>query len=149
MRPLKVGADIYRRSTGHAHTQGDPDSCREVVRIARADQRNRGLQVTFRTGPGLLVNDGYPMHDGLICRAADDVTLNLHLPSVVRAILDAAIEHGWDTRSVLSLDGWELLDTILTKLPPEPEPEPGAEPGGERGREAGVGRGAGAGGDEG
>ncbi|MEV5576684.1 hypothetical protein AB0L06_42225 [Spirillospora sp. NPDC052269] len=126
-RPLKVGADTYRRWSGHAHTRGDPESCREVVRIARAEQRNRGLEVTFRTGPGRLVNDGYPMHDGLICRTADDVTLNLHLPSVVRAILDAAIEQGWDTRSALDLDGWELLDAIVAKLPPEPGAVPDAD----------------------
>ncbi|RFU40772.1 hypothetical protein DZF91_15470 [Actinomadura logoneensis] len=119
IRSLKVGEDAYRWSAGHVHGPDGAD-CREVVRIARTGHRGRGLQVTFRPGRGLLVNDGYPMHDGLVWRAADDAPLNLHLPSVVRAVLDAAVERGWDTRSDLDLDGWELLDAVVARLPSAP-----------------------------
>ncbi|MFC5180499.1 hypothetical protein [Actinomadura harenae] len=132
IRSLKVGADTYRWWSGHVHTRGAPDTCREVVRIAREDRRGRVLRVTFRPGPGLHVNDGYPMHDGLIWRAADDVSLNLHLPSVARAILDAAVEHGWDAASALDLDGWDLLDAVVAHLPPKQEGEQEGDPEGER-----------------
>ncbi|MEV5988902.1 hypothetical protein AB0L85_28510 [Streptomyces sp. NPDC052051] len=39
-------------------------------------------------------------------------SLNLHEPGAVRALLDAALAHGWQPgeRRVVEIDGWSLLE---------------------------------------
>ncbi|WP_433331049.1 hypothetical protein [Spirillospora sp. CA-294931] len=112
-KELRVGPVTYFRSTGHQC--GVDGSCREIVSVRHADASGPGLRVTFAASPGHLVGD-HLLHRGGVVRARDDVYLNLHRPAVVRALLDEAIAQGWDTRSPLDLDGWSLMDAVLTRL---------------------------------
>lgn len=88
--------------------------CREVLGLQRDGKRGR-LEVVFRAGPGRAVGDGcFSGQIGIV----DGVWLNLHMPGVVRAVLDEAVQRGWraDAPALVRVDGWELVDAVAARL---------------------------------
>lgn len=113
-----VGTDRYRRSRRHVHeeiesTPGQFANCRDILGFRREGSHG-GVFITFRSGDGFLVAGGYPMHAGEI-RHADDRGLNLNMPGVIRAFLDAAIARGWqpEAKGRTDFDGWSLFDAAF------------------------------------
>jgi hypothetical protein len=120
-RWLKVGADRFAWSVGHAHerkdgTTGEPSwvGCREVVRVRR-DGAPGQLLVVFRAGDGRIVRDGL-MHSGAV-QSADGQAMNLNEPGAIRALLDEAIARGWEASAPgrSEIDGWLLLDAVAAR----------------------------------
>ena len=71
------------------------------------------LRIVFTSGPERYVPGGAPFGSGDVGYGRD-VSLNLHEPGAVRALLDAAAARGWlpapgETRAV-EVDGWTLLE---------------------------------------
>ncbi|MFI0479189.1 hypothetical protein [Actinomadura sp. 9N215] len=124
-RRLLVGPDTYRWRTAHQHS-GDGRrfvDCREVV-LLRKEGRPGRINVVFRAGPGRIVPDGGPYtHSGGVRRAGDDTVLNLHLPRVVRALVDIALARGEDFGSSTEIDGWDWLDAVRAHLDGESRDE--------------------------
>ncbi|MES9536125.1 hypothetical protein [Actinomadura sp. NPDC000600] len=117
-RRLLVGADTYRWVVGHQHERDEEGihGCREVLLLSK-DGRPGNINVVFREGPGRIVPDGGPYtHSGSVCRAEDESMLNLHKPSVVRALVDVVVERGEDFGSRVELDGWTVIDAVYARL---------------------------------
>ena len=115
-RRLVASDIVFIWSLRHKHLPHQPMNrqCREVLGIRREGERGR-LEIVFRSGPNHAVGDGcYSGQVGVV----NGVWLNLHMPGVVRALLDEAIEGGWNTRepTLLRLDGWGLIDAVAGKL---------------------------------
>ncbi|WP_227983576.1 hypothetical protein [Nocardia spumae] len=74
-----------------------------------------GLTLVFRPGEGRYVPDGYPSAAGDI--RVGDRRLNLNMPGVVRAFIDAVDEAGWmaDARTNGRRDGWDLFDDAYAR----------------------------------
>ena len=115
-RRLVIGDNVFIWSLRHKHL---PDRsanhrCREVLGIRREEERGR-LEFVFRSGPGHAVGDGcYSGQVGIV----NGVWLNLHMPGVVRALLDQAIERGWHPAAptLLTINGWTFADAIASRL---------------------------------
>ncbi|MBT2210490.1 hypothetical protein [Actinomadura sp. NEAU-AAG7] len=129
VRRLLVGSLTYRWSAGHRHKryqdeEGRPrcDGCREILSLRQEGAPGR-LFIVFHEGPGRIVNDGM-FHDGGVLRTSDRAYLNLHRPGVVRALLDAALADGHDFASAgtAEINGWDLIDGALERLPPSDRP---------------------------
>jgi hypothetical protein len=73
------------------------------------------MKIVFAVGPGHPVSDGM-LNYGAVIRG--DVYLNLHLPGVVRTVLDEALSAGWQPSDPgrAEFDGWALLDPVLARL---------------------------------
>lgn len=69
------------------------------------------LRIVFAEGPGRYVPGGAPLGSGDVGYVRG-VSLNLHEPGAVRALLDAATACGWqpEGRRVVEIDGWSLLE---------------------------------------
>ncbi|GAA2058794.1 hypothetical protein GCM10009839_80990 [Catenulispora yoronensis] len=115
-RRLVVGGDVFIWSVRHKHLpeRSTDRECREVLGIRRDGQRGR-LEVVFAAGPGHAAGDGC---DSGQVGVVDGVWLNLHLPSVVRAVLDEAVERGWqaDDPAAVHVDGWGLIEAVAARL---------------------------------
>ncbi|MEU6563404.1 hypothetical protein [Nocardia nova] len=105
-----MGEHQYLWKTYHEHEDG----CAEILRL-RQRGSVAGLTLIFRPGAGRHIPDGYP------CAAGDirvgDRLLNLNMPGVVRAFIDAAGEAGWmaDVRTAGRRDGWDLFDDAYAR----------------------------------
>lgn len=111
-----VGDSTFVWTLRHKHlpNQAMDRRCRDVLGIQRAGELGR-LEITFQSGPGRAVGDGcYSGQIGII----DGIWLNLHMPGVVRAVLDEATERGWhvDSPALVRVDGWELVDAVAARL---------------------------------
>lgn len=123
-----MGPDAYRWRTAHRHgrDEGRLVDCREVVLLRKEGLPGR-VYVVFRGGPGRVVPDGGPYtHSGGVRRADDDITVNLHRPRVVRALVDVAVARGADFASSTEIDGWSLLDAVRAHLDGDERNEGGA-----------------------
>ncbi|WP_328474661.1 hypothetical protein OHA21_15805 [Actinoplanes sp. NBC_00393] len=120
-RVLIVGEHTFLWSIGHFHEQVDnPQSppvyldCREILKIRRHKAQGL-LEVVFRAGKDRLVPDGF-LESGAVMRN-DGRALNLHEPGAARALLDEALNGGWqpDQPGAVEVDGWELFDAVFAR----------------------------------
>ncbi|GGU49667.1 hypothetical protein [Lentzea flava] len=107
VRWLRVGADQYVWSVRHAHDDG---VCREFVRLTR-DGAPGQLVLVFRSGDGVYAHAGAVQHP-------DGRVLNFNLPRVIRAVLDEAIDRGWQPDAHWELDGWPWFDALSRRSDP-------------------------------
>ncbi|WP_058041859.1 hypothetical protein [Streptomyces roseifaciens] len=119
-RRLVVDGATYMWSIGHTHHVlggGRYEDCCETLVIRLFKARGR-LRISFGTGPGKLVPDGY-MPSGAVGTTGGGL-LNLHEPGTVRALLDEALSQGWrpDDPPVEELDGWNLFDAVAARRRP-------------------------------
>ncbi len=107
---LAVGEQQYFWATGHRHLDG----CEEFLRL-RPRGSAAGLTLVFRPGGQRGIPDGGMSAPGYI--HSGDQWLNLNMPGVVRAFLDAAVDAGWlaEARAVGRRDGWELFDEAYAR----------------------------------
>lgn len=105
-----MGEQQYFWKTYHQHVDG----CEEILRL-RARGSVAGLTLVFRPDGQRGVPDGWGAAAGDI-RIGDRV-LNLNLPGVVRAFIDAAVDAGWmaETRTVGRREGWDLFDDAYAR----------------------------------
>ncbi len=105
-----MGELQYLWKTYHQHVDG----CEEVLRLRQIGSV-AGLTLVFRP------DDERHVPDGGFSAAGDiwigDRLLNLNMPSVVRAFVDAAVEAGWmaETRTVGRRNGWDLFDDAYAR----------------------------------
>ena len=116
-RRLVVDGQTFLWSLGHSHRVldgGHYEDCCETVVIRLFRARGR-LRIVFRQGPDRLVPDGYMMPSGAVSTADGD--LNLHEPGTTRALLDAALAHGWQPDDPLAkeIDGWTLFEAAARR----------------------------------
>ena len=116
------GTFVWTLRHKHLPNQLMDRQCRDVLGIRREGDTGR-LEVVFRGGPGRAVGDGcYRGQVGIV----DGVWLNLHMPGVVRAVLEEARERGWNpgNPALVRVDGWELVAAVAARLG-EHHPGPG------------------------
>ncbi|SNY87672.1 hypothetical protein SAMN04244553_4622 [Nocardia amikacinitolerans] len=109
-RVLTVGEQQYLWKTYHRHVDG----CEEVLRLRRIGSVT-GLSLIFRPDGERHIPDGGVSTAGEIW--VGNRFLNLNMPGVVRAFVDAAVEAGWmaETRTAGRRDGWDLFDEAYTR----------------------------------
>ncbi|MER5259975.1 MULTISPECIES: hypothetical protein [unclassified Streptomyces] len=116
-KPRQLVADgrVYMWTLRHRH-QRDHDGravdCRQILTLSPQPAGTGGpLRIVFADGPGRYVPGGAPFGSGDVglTQGAD---LNLHEPGAVRALLDVALDRGWQPaeRRVVEIDGWLLLE---------------------------------------
>ncbi|MEU6862049.1 hypothetical protein ABZ924_02035 [Streptomyces sp. NPDC046876] len=116
-RRLVADGRTYLWSLRHGHSML-PDGgrtarqCRHTLSLFPQPAGSGGpLRIVFVAAPGRYVPGGAPLGSGDVgyVRGPD---LNLHEPGAVRALLDAALAHGWqpEDRRPAELDGWPLLE---------------------------------------
>lgn len=105
-----MGELQYLWKTYHQHVDG----CEEVLRLRQIGSV-AGLTMVFRPDGDRHVSDGGFSAAGDIW--IGDRFLNLNMPGVVRAFVDAAVEAGWmaQTRTVGRRNGWDLFDDAYTR----------------------------------
>ncbi|WP_331739026.1 hypothetical protein OG242_32510 (plasmid) [Streptomyces sp. NBC_00727] len=114
-KPRRLVADgrVYMWTLGHSHGVTDSgQSCCETLTLSPQPPGTGGpLRIVFGQGPGRYVPGGAPLGSGDVgyVRGA---SLNLHAPGAVRALLDAALDRGWqpEERGPVEIDGWSLLE---------------------------------------
>lgn len=106
-RVLTVGEQQYLWKTYHRHTDG----CEEVLRL-RPLGSVAGLTLVFRPDGPRRVSDGWPSVSGDIW--IGDRAMNLNMPGVARAFIEAAVEAGWiaEARTIGRRNGWNLFDAV-------------------------------------
>ncbi|WP_139347855.1 hypothetical protein [Nocardia donostiensis] len=109
-RVLTVGEQQYLWKTYHQHVDG----CEEILRL-RPRGSVAGLTLVFRPDGQRHVPDGWPSVAGDIW--IGDRWLNLNMPGVVRAFIDAAVDAGWmaEARTVGRRNGWDLFDDAYAR----------------------------------
>jgi len=94
----------------------NPDYRLEMLRVRREGTRGR-LDIVFRS-PRNFRGDRVVPHSGrVVVRRTDvagkpaDVAWNLFEPGVVRALVEVALERGWQPHvpADIRMDGWDLL----------------------------------------
>ncbi len=102
-----MGERQYLWKTYHQHKDG----CEEVLRLREVGSV-AGLTLIFRPDAERNVPDGPVSVAGDI--RIGDRWLNLNMPGVVRAFVDAAVDAGWmaETRTVGRRNGWDLFDDV-------------------------------------
>lgn len=86
--------------------------CRETLTLNPQPAGTGGpLRIVFAQGPGRYVPGGASLGSGDVGYVRGG-SLNLHEPGAVRALLDAALAHGWqpEERRPVKVDGWPLLE---------------------------------------
>ncbi|MFI9030015.1 hypothetical protein [Streptomyces sp. NPDC053560] len=119
-KPRRLVADerAYLWTLRHHHRapdSGRPANCREVLTLYPQPAGTGGsLRIVFTQGQGRYVPGGYPLGSGDVGYVRGG-SLNLHEPSAVRALLDAAVARGWQPheRRAVELDGWPLLQATV------------------------------------
>ncbi|MFI6621396.1 hypothetical protein [Streptomyces sp. NPDC050528] len=123
-KPRRLVADgrTYLWSLRHRHDDSGPTrddagwtvGCVHTLTLTPQPAGTGGpLRIVFASGPGRYVPGGAPFGSGDVGYGRD-VSLNLHEPGAVRALLDAAAARGWlpgpDEPGVVEVDGWALLE---------------------------------------
>ncbi|MEU6300962.1 hypothetical protein [Streptomyces erythrochromogenes] len=112
----------------HGHRRDDGGrsvDCREVLTLSPQPAGTGGpLRIVFADGPGRYVPGGAYSGSGdvgLACGA----DLNLHEPGAVRALLDVALEQGWQPgeRRPVEMDGWSMLEAAAAVRSGKARPE--------------------------
>ena len=107
-----------RHSHSSSHTDSQPDSqpvnCVHTLTLRPQPAGAGGpLRIVFAAGPGRYVPGGAPLGSGDV-GYVQGVSLNLHEPGAVRALLDAAAAQGRlprpDDPQATEVDGWPLLE---------------------------------------
>lgn len=116
---------VYLWAFRHRHDRaagvGAPD-CRHVLSLYREGSRVRTAFV-FRAGPGHTISEGSWDQGWLVGTTGDDDRkwLNLYEPGAVRLLVDEAAARGLlpadGARSSRELDGWPLLEEVLSPAP--------------------------------
>ncbi|WP_371525678.1 hypothetical protein OG302_05460 [Streptomyces sp. NBC_01283] len=122
-RRLVVEGEVFLWSVSHTHRVppgGGYEDCCEVLAVRRFQARGR-LRILFRDGAGRLVPDGF-LHSGAVGTTESGDFLNLHEPGTARALLDAAMAHGWhpDEPSERELDGWVFFEAVAARVRDSP-----------------------------
>ncbi|MEV7325655.1 hypothetical protein [Streptomyces sp. NPDC093970] len=117
-RRLVVKGEDFLWSLSHSHhARGNSqyEDCCETLTIRRPKATGR-LRIAFRAGTDRLVPDGYLMQSGAVGKDLGR-TLNLHEPGTVRALLDAALNRGWQPNdsSIEEIDGWSIFDEVVQR----------------------------------
>lgn len=109
-RRIVIDGVPYRYSRRHGHVAGPAGRrCEEVLRAWVEDGSQGILVLRFRDqqGGATLAGGGWGGHDGALL--IDGEHVNLHLPGVVAALLQAARRSSQPPpRQTLELDGFEL-----------------------------------------
>ncbi|MFI6401749.1 hypothetical protein [Streptomyces sp. NPDC050548] len=115
-KPRRLVADgrTYLWSLRHSHTDSRPVGCVHTLTLRPQPAGTGGpLRIVFAEGPGRYVPGGAPLGSGDV-GYVQGVSLNLHEPGAVRALLDAATAQGWLPRpeepQATEVDGWSLLE---------------------------------------
>ncbi|MCL2734502.1 MAG: hypothetical protein FWE15_31370 [Actinomycetia bacterium] len=115
-RQLVVGGDTFLWSVRHEH-RGDAgryEDCTEVLTVRRPGALGR-LRIVFASCPGHVVPDGHTP-SGTV-GTADGLSLNLHEPGTVRALVDAVTSRGGliGGDAVTEVDGWGLFPGVAVR----------------------------------
>ena len=112
-RPRRIVIDgvpyRYSRRHGHVAGQAGPRLCEEVLRAWPEDRSQGTLVLRFRDkqGGATLAGGGWGGHDGALL--IDDKHVNLNLPRVVAALLQAARQFLQPPpRQTMEFDGFGL-----------------------------------------
>ncbi|MYY02868.1 hypothetical protein GT035_11780 [Streptomyces sp. SID4913] len=112
-RRLVTDGRAYLWTLRHSHgPEAGGGSCRQTLTLyPQPAGTGRPLRIVFAEGPGRYVPGGAPLGSGDVGHVRG-VSLNLHEPGAVRALLDAASARGWrpEGRRVVEIDGWCLLE---------------------------------------
>jgi hypothetical protein len=114
-RRLVTDERVYLWRLRHSHRVLDGGGfvdCRETLTLNPQPAGSGGpLHIVFAQGPGRYVPGGAPLGSGDVGYVRG-CSLNLHEPGAVRALLQAALAHGWQPgeRRPVEVDGWSLLE---------------------------------------
>jgi hypothetical protein len=109
-RRLIVDGRAYLWTLRHSHRvldSGRSADCRAILTLYPQPSGAGGpLRIVFAEGPGRYVPGGFPLGSGDVGYVRGS-SLNLHEPGVVRALLDAATDRGWQPgeRGAVEVDG--------------------------------------------
>ncbi|MGW1186136.1 hypothetical protein ACWD7Y_22615 [Streptomyces drozdowiczii] len=125
-RRLVTGGRVYMWTLRHGHGVTDSGrSCRETLTLSPQPSGTGGpLRIVFGEGPGRYVPGGAPLGSGDVGYVGG-ASLNLHEPGAVRALLDAALDRGWqpEGRGPVEVDGWSLLEAAAAARAGGVDPE--------------------------
>lgn len=119
----------FRWALRHSHRapeSGRATGCRETLTLYPEPSGSGGrLRIVFDEGPGRFVPGGAPLGSGDV-GFSRGASLNLHEPGAVRALLDAALNGGWqpDEATETVADGWALLQAATASGPGPTRPGP-------------------------
>lgn len=115
-RRLVADGRAYMWTNRHGHRVLVDDEgvahCRQTLTLIPQPSGTGGpLRIVFADGPGRFVPGGFTFGSGDVGYVHGG-SLNLHEPGAVRALLDAALAHGWQPgeRRPVEIDGWLLLE---------------------------------------
>ncbi|PAU44831.1 hypothetical protein CK936_32795 [Streptomyces albireticuli] len=119
---------MYMWTMRHSHRKdhdGRSVDCRQILTLSPQPAGTGGpLRIVFGDGPGRYVPGGAPFGSGDVgfTQGAD---LNLHEPGAVRALLDVALDSGWQPaeRRLVEIDGWTLLEAAVAARAGDTGPE--------------------------
>lgn len=114
-KPRRLIADgrAYLWTLRHRHSVADSGRacCQTLTLYPQPAGTGGSLRIVFTEGPGRYVPGGAPLGSGDVGYTRG-VSLNLHEPGAVRALLEVASTRGWqqEGRRVVEIDGWPLLE---------------------------------------
>ncbi|MFI7012396.1 hypothetical protein [Streptomyces sp. NPDC050145] len=119
-KPRRLVADgrVYLWTLRHHHRVldgGRSADCRQTLTLYPQPTGTGGpLRIVFGEGADRFVPGGAPLGSGDVGYVHGS-SLNLHEPGAVRALLDAALDSGWDAteRGLVERDGWDLLEAAV------------------------------------
>lgn len=120
-RRLVADGRAYMWTNRHGHHVPDgrrAAHCRQTLTLIPQPSGSGGpLRLVFTDGPDRFVPGGFTFGSGDVGYVHGG-SLNLHEPGAVRALLDAALSHGWQPgeRRPVELDGWLLLEEAAAAL---------------------------------
>ncbi|MEV6683332.1 hypothetical protein AB0N09_41760 [Streptomyces erythrochromogenes] len=129
-KPRRLVADgrVYMWTLRHSHRRDDGGrsaDCREVLTLSPQPAGAGGpLRIVFADGPDRYVPGGAYSGSGDV-GLAGVANLNLHEPGAVRALLDVALEQGWQPgeRRPVEMDGWSMLEAAAAVRSVKASPE--------------------------
>jgi hypothetical protein len=126
-RLLVADGRAYLWTLRHSHgvvDSGRSTDCRETLTLYPQPAGTGGpLRIVFAEVPGRYVPGGAPLGSGDVGYVRGG-SLNLHEPGAVRALLDAALAHGWqpEERRTVEVDGWPLLEAATAEQAGDADP---------------------------
>jgi hypothetical protein len=111
LRKLTVDGVVYGWRVTHRPRPAAPHkACVDQLMAFRQGTSRAPLRILFPAGPA--GGPEYIQRHGVVEIRASSITLNLHRPKTVAALIQRALDLGWSTKPMLVEDGFSFVSAL-------------------------------------